>query len=452
MPRYTDAQKAAYYKKKFLQESKKKSKRPSTRGRKQNSNYQYPGFGRSLGSMAGNYIAPGIGGFVGGAIGDVAQAGIKSITGFGDYTVKSNSLLYNKDAVPKFSHTNPRCTIICHREFIKDIRSSINFDSTTFDLNPGNPKMFPWLSTIAANYEEYIFQGIIFEFKTNSATAVSSTNTALGSVCMASQYNSLAPEFTSKHQIENYEFSNASVPCESFLHAIECDPATGNEVRYIFNERDSDLNADPRLYNLCKTTIATQGMQAASTIGELWVSYKVCLMKPKLGYQQSLMDCYKQDAPLTVTIADPLGNVPLNPSLKNSGFVIQDVTAPNLNIFDVDSSFNGILRCEVNYKLNSFAAFQSPYWFFPATSSNVITDVTELYTGKLSTDVTSLDPLGPGSSCSVVAYFQFLGGYDTTGNDPQITLISMSGGSINMGVCQCSFTSVPDQSVLPEFA
>jgi hypothetical protein len=40
--------------------------------------------------------------------------------------------------------------------------------------------MFPWLSNIAQNFESYKLRGLVFEFKSMSGDALTSTNTALG--------------------------------------------------------------------------------------------------------------------------------------------------------------------------------------------------------------------------------------------------------------------------------
>jgi len=83
--------------------------------------------------------------------------------------------------------------------------------------------------------------------------------------------------------MENYEFSQACVPFESALHPIECDPKQ-TQCNGIFNVRiPIAIPGDLRLYDIGRFSIATQGMQAANiNIGELWVTYKVCLLKPRL--------------------------------------------------------------------------------------------------------------------------------------------------------------------------
>lgn len=312
---YSDAEKVAYYKKLAVKGAKKgyaNYKKP----------YRYPGAGRAAGGIIGTALGglagnPAAGGMIGSAVGHGAHALMKTVTGYGDYTVSKNSLVYNRDAVPEFSG-NARCTIVSHREFVGDVVGSTNFNINTYTINPANSALFPWLSGIAENYEEYVLQGLLFEFKTTCGNSVGSTNTALGTVVMATQYNSLAQPFINKQQMENYEFCQSIVPSDSALHAVECDPKlTANQgLFYVQNSNASSLNADPRMYNIGKFSIATIGMQAANTVGELWVTYKICLLKPRLGANIAGADHYNIDFD-NAAPGNPFGNTS---SLSTSSF------------------------------------------------------------------------------------------------------------------------------------
>ena len=52
---------------------------------------------------------------------------------------------------------------------------------------------------------------------------LSSTNTALGSVIMATQYNASAKDFVNKTPNGNYEFAQSCKPAGPMLHYIECE-------------------------------------------------------------------------------------------------------------------------------------------------------------------------------------------------------------------------------------
>jgi hypothetical protein len=217
-------------------------------------------------------------------VGNLIANGISRITGSGDYAIsglpKQNSLA---GTTPPVFGTIGGVTRIRHREYIRDIYSSTGFAITRYNLNPGSSGLFPWLSQLAHNYEQYHIHGICLEFKSTSSNALSSTNTALGVVGMVTQYEANDPEFQNKQQLENYEGAQSCNPSCSMLHFVEC--KLGENVLDRLYVRSPGANIDdPRFFDLGEFSIMTQGMQQANVnIGELWVSYDVEFYKPKLN-------------------------------------------------------------------------------------------------------------------------------------------------------------------------
>jgi len=208
------------------------------------------------------------------------------VTGFGDYKVGENSLMVGGLDPPAIVNSvSAGGVIVRHREYLQDIVASTAFEILQFPLNPGLIETFPWLSSIAAHFEQYRWRGILFEFKSLSSDAVLSTATssALGSVVMATQYNALNPVFPNKFVMENYEFANSSKPSISFIHPVECAKRdTSIEELYVRTGAPA-ANADLRLYDLGNFSIATVGMQADGGVaGELWVTYEIEFFKPKI--------------------------------------------------------------------------------------------------------------------------------------------------------------------------
>lgn len=244
---------------------KRASKRPAR-------NTPFSDVGSHLGSFLG---FKDLGRDIGGVIG--------RILGSGDYktnfdAVKGNALL--GASTPAFGSES---TTITHREYVGDIVSSATagaFDIKTYTINPVNAELFPWLSAIASNYEEYSINGMIFEFKTTSGQSVASTNTSLGTVIMATQYDPTKAAFANKQQMENYFFAQSVVPSQSILHAVECKPGTA-PLASLYTEGGTSI--DPRFVDFGTFNIATVGMPGTSVnLGELWISYKITLRKPRL--------------------------------------------------------------------------------------------------------------------------------------------------------------------------
>lgn len=225
--------------------------------------------------------------------------GIKDITGFGAYTVNKNSLMNGE--VPNVSNpaTAENGFTVSHKEYLGDVITSAsagNFEISGFDLNPSNSQVWEWLAQIAGNFEEWKPEGILFYFKSTSADALSSTNTALGNVIMATNYNVYNPDFTTKAEMEAYQFCTSGVPSEDMIHPIECDPSQGSISTYYMNVGPINQGIqDQRFNKLGKFFIATVGFQGEKVnIGELWVTYQITLLKPKLYNSFGMYNDYIQ--------------------------------------------------------------------------------------------------------------------------------------------------------------
>jgi len=220
--------------------------------------------------------------------GSVLGHGIGRILGSGDYEtgpmVKQN-VLVNSTEVPQFQDIG-RANVIAHREYIGDLITSPTpgaFLNRTFSINPGQLETFPWLSTIAQNYEQYKIHGMVFYFKTTSGESVASTNTALGTVIMATDYNVNAVPYASKSEMENSQFAQSLKPSISAMHGVECAPSELPLKNYYVRTGAIGASDSLKWYDTANFQIATQGFQAASVnIGEIWVTYIVEFFKPQI--------------------------------------------------------------------------------------------------------------------------------------------------------------------------
>jgi plastocyanin len=249
--------------------------------------------GNGLGRNLGQALMPGSGVILGNAgskAGRSLGAGISRILGFGDYTVANNSLLKMGGAlvpgeeVPSFGFMG-EATKVRHREYLQDIvvpSSPTVFTNTSFSVNPGNAAAFPWLASIAHNYQQYKFNGLIFEFKTLSSDITAGG--ALGAVIMASNYDVVESQYSDKISMENSQYAVSAKPSCSQIHTMECLPsATANNLYYVRGgAATTSSGQDNRFFDLANFQIATSGLpgSAGAVLGELWVSYDVSLYKP----------------------------------------------------------------------------------------------------------------------------------------------------------------------------
>lgn len=242
-------------------------------------------------------------------LGDLGKAGrnlgkIADIfmTGRGAY---SNSLVSmgNSENVPMFTSKNDETgsLTISHREYVTDIygnplvgidpnQVATPFVNQTFSINPGIEKTFPWLSQIAANYEEYDMKQLMFTFRSTTSDIGSSTNGQVGTVILATNYNAAAPSFIDKKTMLEYDAAASCKTTEPMIHGVECDPnkLSGSEGKYI-RTNPVLTGEDLKTYDHGTFQIAVAGTPgtklapgfANQSIGELWVSYTVTLRKPK---------------------------------------------------------------------------------------------------------------------------------------------------------------------------
>jgi hypothetical protein len=237
---------------------------------------------------------PSLGSKIGGFLGNLAQSSFLKLLGKGDYetgdfNVEKNSIINPQQAsqVP-LMHSDNGCVRVKHREYIQDLRTGTEVAQPyNYAINPFNSALFPWLSNIAQNFEQYRIMGMVVEFVSNSGNAVSSTNAALGSISIATQYNAELPSFSSKRQLLNHYYAVSAAPSKNLMHAIECkdmyDPYKLYWVRTAVDPPSS--TKDSRLSDYGVINIINVGSQSAYLAGELWVSYDILLCKPRLAAQ-----------------------------------------------------------------------------------------------------------------------------------------------------------------------
>jgi len=222
---------------------------------------------------------------------------IAGIFGMGDYRVQGNSILKAPTDVPMFRKDSDGITF-SYKEFITDVIGTSSFSLSDYRINPGVYATFPLLSVIAQGFEEYEFEGLVFAYKPLSGSAIASTNNTLGDVILATEYDVSRPRFANKLDMLEYEYSNDGVASKAFMHPVECNPKRDTvNSRYVSSGLRTQAASTSQyggnfsygtgnsvannLVDLGRFSIATVGMQASTTVGEVWASYTVRLRKPR---------------------------------------------------------------------------------------------------------------------------------------------------------------------------
>nr|QDH87112.1 MAG: hypothetical protein H3BulkLitter161620_000001 [Riboviria sp.] len=193
-------------------------------------------------------------------------------------------------AAPQFA-TFKRDTEFAHSEYGFSVYAATNFTLLAEDITPMNPRLGAFTASIAELYQEFEILGCVAEYRPLSGNALNSTNTALGKVAGASNYNANAPLYASMREMEAQEFSVACAPSERMWIPFECarrdtpfpEFFADTGANQLPNDTVTKLVDDRRLDNLGVFQIAVEGCQASGYItGEVWFHWHLRLLKPRL--------------------------------------------------------------------------------------------------------------------------------------------------------------------------
>jgi hypothetical protein len=295
--------------------------------------------GGFIGGNAARSINPGLSN-AGSALGARLGQRLAKVVGFGAYTVNKNSLMKTASVLPEGTEipqfmNSIHETRIQHREYIGDIivpGTPSSFNNRSYVINAANSDTFPWLAAVSARFQQYKFNGLIFEFKTLSSDITAGG--ALGAVVMSTNYDAIKRPFTNKLEMENSEYATSAKPSRSQIHVVECDPAmTQSKLLYCADAgNDETLDIDPRFANLGNFQLATVGLPGSSgqVLGELWASYDVSLFKPDLGTPKE-SGWQRLTAAGGIGTSTPLGDPALS-FLSESGYFLRIDTTTSFKI------------------------------------------------------------------------------------------------------------------------
>lgn len=218
---------------------------------------------------------------------------------------------------------------IKHSEYIGDLiqqATSGAFTSQSYGLNPANDGTFPWLSSTAVNFQHYKFRKLVFEYRplvSNSTSTTGGSLLSMGSVILATQYDSVLGPYTTKATMAESDYAVTIRPSERALHAIECD-SKYNPLGVMFCSPQTSLtqgynNSDIRMQNLGIFEIAASGIPTAGTqldLGEIWVHYEVELLKPQLNANLSALQSSHYYG--STATGNPTNNNPFGPNVTST--------------------------------------------------------------------------------------------------------------------------------------
>lgn len=232
----------------------------------------------------------GLSGIPGGSVfgRDLAKALTSRIIGSGDYqtNVSVNELIKPPGGLASASFGEDATTIrLRRREFLADVLAPSTpgtFTNYSYPINAGMRSSFPFLSQLAANYEEYCFDGLVFEFISSASPYV--TASSLGTVIASMAYNASSPPFTNKYTMENSAAAISTRIDKNLMYGVECAKGSNPQNCYYVRSGASTLpltTTDLGNFQLAVAPATT--VPANAVLGELWVTYDVILHRPVLS-------------------------------------------------------------------------------------------------------------------------------------------------------------------------
>jgi len=242
--------------------------------------------GASVGGLAGP---------IGSAAGVHLARRLSKLIGSGDYstnTVRVNTLMNPSGMDPILSFKasgGASCLRVQHREFLGDVVTSGTagqFINYSYPINIGLRQTFPFLSQLAANYEEYVMGGLAFEFISTASPYLAGS--ALGSVVASMEYNPISPAYTSKFQMENSAEAISNRLDHCVMYGVECAKGLNTQNAYLVRTGDSSAPLTATDMGTFQLAVAPgASVPTTSVVGELWVTYDVCLDKPILNMDRT---------------------------------------------------------------------------------------------------------------------------------------------------------------------
>jgi hypothetical protein len=232
-----------------------------------------------------------------------------------------------KNSKPKMSLSGD-AMVIRHSEMIGSILSGAPtsnvtaFRAISFRANPGISTVFPWLSSVAVNYEKYRFKYLRFVIVPLVATTYS------GRIGVGFDYDSTDTVCGNRQEFYALTTHAENMPWEASMIEVKCDKA------YKFT--GTHTAADNKLIDqgqviVMSDTISNGGtISAAIALYDLIVDYEVELIEP----QQALFATQSFSGTGSFVVANHLG-VGTDTTLISGPSVVEDISVTSATVLTV---------------------------------------------------------------------------------------------------------------------
>jgi hypothetical protein len=289
-------------------------------------------------------------------------------TGLSRRGARGNGLLSRGDQLtakgnPRNSQAagNKQRLVVQESEYIGEITPSAYpaFSLQQYAVNPGQAGTFPWLSTIARNFEKYEFEALAFVYKREVSEYAANGQT--GKVIMSFDTDASDPAPANKQAMEDTDPHCDCMPSENMRLVVPQAMLKQFKDAMYVRPGAQPANTDIKTYDLGNLFVACQGTAANTAVGELHVEYRLRLMIPVLeaaaAFVPSAVSLAISQGVGTMTATNPTVANPLAGGVAAGGIVIAQagtaVTFSNLIVgveYAVTYGENAIgATCEVGW-------------------------------------------------------------------------------------------------------
>lgn len=158
-------------------------------------------------------------------------------------------------------------------EFITGVNGSVAFETLSLNINPGMANVFPWLSNIAKDWQQYRFKRFQARFITRSSTS------ERGTVILSPEYSISEGPPTNEQDALDTQDAVEDVVWKELV--CQLDPSAMNGIGPRKLIRQGNVPGDLTLYDSAILTVATVGQVAPSVVGRLYFDYEIDFYVPQ---------------------------------------------------------------------------------------------------------------------------------------------------------------------------
>jgi len=175
---------------------------------------------------------------------------------------------------PVIQQRTSRGVRIVHREFLQTVSGSTGFSTLTIPVNPGLPDTFPWLAPQAAQWEQYRFNRLSFEYITRAPT------TSTGSVILAPDYDAVDQAPNSEIVLTTFQDAVENSTWQSITSHLDVSAMHSLGPKK-FVRTGPVFGSDIKTYDVANFYLGTTGQANTDPIGKLWIDYDIEFFVPQ---------------------------------------------------------------------------------------------------------------------------------------------------------------------------